>query len=146
MIMVKEKVLFCQRLNRQMKNWESCEGLSWWLMLSATSRPTSRRPYSTRVATLWFVRMLRMHEGLLSEGLTDTRYLTSFKIIEIHCVHLKILLMSRLFSSSSGLFFLVPLCPDGGPGWYFVPEVWSDIWRSKWPESQGQTLGWKGSG
>lgn len=68
-----------------MKNWESCEEPSWWLMLSAMSRPTSRKPYSTLVATLWFVRMLRMHEGLLLEDLTDTRYLTCFGRRRLKC-------------------------------------------------------------
>lgn len=37
------------------------------------------------------------------------------------------------------------LCPDGSPGRYSVPEVWSYLWRSQRPESQGQALGREGS-
>lgn len=73
-----KKCFFCLRSNQQMKNWENCEGPSWWLMWSAMSRHTSRKPFSTPAATLWFVRMSRMREGLPLEGLTDTRCLTRF--------------------------------------------------------------------
>ena len=44
-----------QRWNLQMRSWESFEEPNWWLMWSAMSLHTSRKPCSMPVATPWSV-------------------------------------------------------------------------------------------